>query len=136
METVVKRFHEKRNDTGVLTFLEGERDVPFAINRVYYVYDVKQGERRGFHAHKKLKQYLICVHGSCKVLLEDKNDTIIVELNEPSKGLYVEPYVWHEMFDFSDGAVLLVLASDYYDESDYIRDYNAFVQYLKETENA
>lgn len=135
MEAVVRSFREKRNDTGALTFLESERDVPFAINRVYYVYDVKQGERRGFHAHKKLKQYLICVHGSCKVLLEGKSDTTTVELNEPSKGLYVEPYVWHEMFDFSDGAVLLVLASDYYDESDYIRDYDAFVQYRKEMEN-
>ena len=135
MEVVFKDFHEKRNDTGTLTFLESERDIPFAIKRVYYVYDVQKGERRGFHAHKELEQYLICVHGSCRVLLEDKDETTTVELNNPSKGLYVGPHVWHEMFDFSDGVVLLVLASDYYDESDYIRDHDVVIQYVKETKN-
>lgn len=134
MKEGIRRFKEKRNATGALTFLESERDIPFLIKRVYYIYDVKWGEHRGFHAHKELRQYMICVHGSCEVLLEDSGGKRNVRLEEPSEGLYIGPLVWHEMYDFAEGTVLLVLASDYYNEDDYIRDYDSFIKYVKEAE--
>lgn len=135
MEIVKKKFAVRGNETGMLSFLEANRDIPFDIKRVYYIYDVAPGERRGFHAHKKLQQVLICIHGSCTVLMDDGVEKKNVVLDCHNEGLYVGPMAWHEMYDFSDGAVLLVLASDYYDENDYIRDYNAFVQYIEETKN-
>lgn len=132
MDTVVKRFRGNTNATGSMVFLEGERDIPFPIRRVYYIYGVKGGARRGFHGHKALQQYLIAVSGSCRVLMDDGAQKETVVLNDPAEGLYVGPLVWHEMYDFSEDAVLLVLASGYYDESDYLRDYEAFIQYVKE----
>lgn len=133
MEIKKLGFHKCNNATGKLTFLEsGEnRDIPFDIRRVYYIYDVAPGERRGFHAHKKLEQYLICIHGSCTILLDDGSKQENILLDDPSVGLYVGPGMWREMYDFSPGAVLLVLASEYYDESDYIRNYDMFKAYLK-----
>lgn len=127
-------FHRRDNATGKLTFLESGmgKDIPFDIRRVYYIYDVAPGERRGFHAHKKLEQYLICIHGSCTILLDDGSKQENIVLNDPSTGLYVGPGMWREMYNFSPGAVLLVLASEYYDEDDYIRDYDMFKSYLKE----
>jgi len=129
-----KKFAVRGNEKGMLSFLEANRDIDFPIRRVYYIYDVAIGERRGFHAHKKLQQVLICIHGSCKILLDDGKDKEIVELTEPAEGLFVGNAVWREMFDFSPGAVLLVLASEYYDEADYIRNYQDFLSYLKEEE--
>ncbi|WP_207668672.1 sugar 3,4-ketoisomerase [Harryflintia acetispora] len=125
-------FAQRRNDTGMLTFLEARRDIPFDIKRIYYIFDVAQGARRGFHSHKTLEQYLICIHGSCKILLDDGKTQENILLDDPSTGLYVGPDTWREMYDFSSGAVLLVLASEYYSEDDYIRDYNSFLAYLKE----
>lgn len=124
-------FPERVNATGKLTFMESDKDVPFQIKRVYYVYDVTKGERRGFHAHRTLDQYLICINGECKVLLDNGKEKCDVLLNHPSQGLYVGPGVWHEMFDFSEGAILLVFASDYYDETDYIRSYEEFERLYK-----
>lgn len=99
------------------------------------MYDTKKDVRRGFHAHKSLKQILICVSGSCKILLDNGYEKEIVLLDNPSKGLMVESNMWREMFDFSDGAVLMVLASELYDEADYIRNYEDFLSYVKEKEN-
>lgn len=130
MEYLKKSFRTNKNQTGSLSFLEGEHDLPFAIKRVYYIYNVIGNARRGFHAHKHLKQYLICVNGSCEVLLDDGQEQETVLLNIPNEGLYVGPRMWHEMYNFSDDAVLLVLASDYYDESDYIRDYQEFKNFV------
>ena len=131
MEVSTTTFHKKKSASGSLSFLEAERDIPFNIKRVYYIYDVNSNERRGFHAHKTLQQYLICTHGSCKVLLDNAKEKEILELSDSNIGLYVGPRVWHEMFDFVNEAVLLVLASDYYDENDYIRDYNDFLKYME-----
>lgn len=131
METEIKKFRSNRNKTGALTFIEGGRDVPFEVKRVYYIYDALPGERRGFHAHKSLEQYLICIHGSCKVLLDDGTEKKTIELSDPSEGLYVGHGVWREMYDFFDEAVLLVLASDYYTEDDYIRNYQMFLDYVR-----
>lgn len=135
MKIITKTFSEMRNKTGALAVVEsGEgKDVSFPIRRVYYIFDVAKGERRGFHAHKKLEQYLICVHGSCKILLDNGREKEIVQLDKPNEGLYVGPGFWREMYDFSEGAVLLVLASEYYTESDYIRNYDEFLKYMEET---
>lgn len=134
MEIEKLEFQRRDNATGKLTFLESGagKDISFDIRRVYYIYDVAPGERRGFHAHKKLEQYLICIHGSCTILLDDGSKQENIVLNDPSTGLYVGPGMWREMYNFSPGAVLLVLASEYYDEDDYIRDYDMFKSYLKE----
>lgn len=112
---------------GSLIALEKEHNVPFDIKRVYYIFDTTDGVRRGFHAHKNLKQLAICVKGSCKFLLDDGSNQQIYDLREPTKGLYIEGLVWREMFDFSPDCVLMVLADAYYDEADYIRDYANFL---------
>lgn len=121
-----------KNDTGTLTFLEAEGHIPFPIRRVYYIYDVAEGARRGFHAHKDLRQALICIHGSCKLLLDDSVEQQIVTLDNPAEALLIERPIWREMYDFTPGAVLMVLASEHYDEADYIRDYNQFLTYMEE----
>ena len=125
-------FPTHTNDTGSLSFLESDHHIPFSIKRIYYIYGVADGARRGFHAHKDLKQVLFCIHGSCKLLLDDGREREIVSLASPSEGILIENIWWREMYDFSPGAVLLVLASEYYDESDYIRNYEEFLAYIKE----
>ena len=131
MEITKIQFPTHTNDTGSLSFFEAERHIPFPIRRVYYIYDVAPGARRGFHAHKNLRQVLFCIHGSCKILLDNGSEREVVPLTKASEGILVEGVVWREMFDFSDGAVLAVLASEYYDEDDYIRNYEDFLAYLK-----
>lgn len=130
MELKYLNFAEHGDNRGQLVALETQKEVPFAIKRVYYIFDTKEGVRRGKHAHKLLKQVLICVSGSCKLLLDDGTEKRDVVLNSPAKGILVEHNIWREMYDFSDDAVLLVLASEYYDESDYIRNYEAFLKYV------
>ncbi|MDD6157367.1 MAG: FdtA/QdtA family cupin domain-containing protein [Lachnospiraceae bacterium] len=123
-------FQKHGDDRGQLVAIEEGKDIPFDIKRVYYMYDTGKGVRRGFHAHKKLEQILICVHGNCKIMLDDGHEQKVVLLDSPYEGLYVPNSIWREMFDFSADAVLLVLASDIYQESDYIRDYQEFIKYL------
>lgn len=115
---------------GQLIAIEEMKDVPFEIKRVYYMYNTVDGVRRGFHAHKNLQQVLICVHGRCKILLDDGKERQVVSLDNPNEGLFVSNVMWREMFDFSKDAVLMVLASELYDESDYIRDYDEFIRYV------
>lgn len=122
-------FNTNYDKYGKLVPIESNDTVPFDIKRIYYIYDVEDGRRRGFHSHKNLEQVLICVHGSVKILLKTPESEKTVVLDDPSKGLYIEPGIWREMYDFKDGAVLLVLASDHYKAEDYIRDYS---QYEKE----
>lgn len=125
-------FPPHGDDRGQLVAIEAMKDLPFQVKRVYYIYDTLPGVRRGFHAHKCLEQILICVHGSCKIHLDDGFDTAEVLLDKPNEGLYISNNMWREMYDFSDGAVLLVLASEYYDEADYIRNYEDFIKMVKE----
>ena len=120
------------DERGLLVAAESGKDIPFDIKRVYYITGVSDNKRRGFHAHKALRQVLFCISGSCKVMLDDGSEKTDVLLDSPNEGLIIEPKVWHEMFDFSEGAVILVLASGHYDESDYIRNYDNFIKYLKE----
>lgn len=119
----------KGDSRGSLIALEANKDIPFEIRRVYYIFDTKEGVVRGHHAHKTLEQVLICVSGSCTIVLDDGKERTEVLLDKPNMGLYIGPNMWHEMKDFSSGAVLLVLASDFYNETDYIRDYSEFLTY-------
>lgn len=134
MEIKKIKFPTYTNETGTLSFFESERHIPFDIRRVYYIYDVQGNSRRGFHAHRDLKQVLFCIHGSCKLLLDNGTEQVDVLLDDPAEGLLIDTPIWREMYDFSPGAVLLVMASEYYDEADYIRDYDEFLAFIKENE--
>ena len=116
------------DDRGSLVALEGNRSVPFDIKRVYYIFGTKKGVPRGFHAHRNLKQVAVCVTGSCRFVLDSGKKKEEVILDSAVKGLLVENFIWHEMYDLSSDCVLMVLASEYYDESDYIRDYQSFLK--------
>lgn len=115
------------DERGSLVALEAEKSVPFVIKRVYYIFGTKTGVSRGYHAHKKLQQVAICITGSCRMILDDGQQRSEVLLNSPNKGLVIGDLVWREMHDFSKDCVLLVLASEHYDESDYIRNYDDFI---------
>lgn len=128
MHVVKYMFQQHGDSRGMLVALEECRDIPFVIKRVYYLYDTEDGVRRGFHAHKSLEQILVCIHGSCKILLDNGHEKKVVYLEKPYEGLYIANDIWREMYDFSPDAVLLVLASDFYREEDYIRDYDEFLK--------
>jgi UDP-2-acetamido-3-amino-2,3-dideoxy-glucuronate N-acetyltransferase len=127
MEQQFLEFNEIGDERGYLVSLEANRNIPFEIKRVYYIFDTKPGVSRGFHAHKNLQQVLVCVKGTCTVLLDDGKAKINYHLDMANKGLFVDGVVWREMHDFSEDCVLMVLASDFYDEEDYIRDYQTFL---------
>lgn len=131
MQITKYEFQSHGDDRGQLIALEACKDIPFEIRRVYYIFDTKQGVRRGFHAHRNLEQILICLHGTCKILLDNGVEKQVVVLDKNNEGLYIANNMWREMFDFSPDAVLLVLASQPYDESDYIRDYRAFLEFVE-----
>ena len=116
------------DDRGSLVAIEANKIVPFDIKRVYYIFGTKPGVARGFHAHKALTQVALCVSGSCRMLLDNGQFKEEIVLDSPTRGLLIEDLVWREMHDFTPDCVLLVLASEYYDESDYIRDYDDFLK--------
>lgn len=115
---------------GNLTFVEAEGHVPFPVRRAYWVYDVPAGESRGGHAHKRLKQLVVALSGSFTVTLDNGRERKTVLLNHPWQGLLIETDTWRTLDDFSSGAVCLVLASEHYDESDYIYEYDEFLNYV------
>jgi len=112
---------------GNLSFAEYGQYLPFIVKRYFIVFDVKSREVRGEHAHKKLHQFLVCVKGSCSVVIDDGTNIKEIELSTPEYGLHIPPMVWGTQYKYSEDAVLLALTSDKYDESDYIRDYNQFL---------
>lgn len=124
-------FQEHGDERGQLIALEQFKEIPFQIKRIYYMYDTGKNVRRGYHAHKSLEQILVCVHGECKILLDDGKEKEIVVLDKPNEGIYIPNVLWREMYDFSSDAVLLVLASEVYNEEDYIRDYEEFLKYIR-----
>ncbi len=136
MEVIKYVFQRHGDDRGMLVALEEGKEIPFPVKRVYYMYDTVPGVRRGFHAHKCLEQILICIHGSCKIHLDNGKETEEVELNNPYEGLYIPNNIWREMYDFSPNAVLMVLASVIYDEADYIRSYDEFIKYVEGNRHA
>lgn len=127
MQVIKYVFQPHGDERGQLVALEEFKDIPFRIKRVYYMYDTKAGIVRGKHAHKKLEQILICIHGSCKIRLDNGRESKMIPLEKPYEGVYVGANMWREMYDFSPDAVLMVLASELYEEADYIRDYDEFL---------
>ena len=123
-------FKIKIDDRGSLVAVEASKDIPFEIKRVYYIFKNKENVIRGLHAHKILKQILICLNGSCVITVDDGKDRIDVSLHQPNIGLYIGPGVWREMKNFSHDSVLLVLASEYFDDTDYIRNYQEYIKYI------
>lgn len=113
---------------GNLTFIEQKRHVPFEIARVYHTYDVPGGARRGGHAHRACEEMLVAMSGSFEVSVDDGSERKAFRLNRSYIGLYLPPMIWRDLSDFSSGSVCMVLASDYYDEADYIRDYDEFLR--------
>jgi dTDP-4-dehydrorhamnose 3,5-epimerase-like enzyme len=124
-------FQEHGDERGMLVALEYEKECPFSIKRVYYMYGTKKNVRRGYHAHRNLQQLLICINGSCKIHLDDGEETKEIVLDTPQKGLFLGNGIWREMYEFTPDAVLMSLASELYDESDYIRDYQQFIEEKK-----
>lgn len=116
------------DERGSLVALEAEKTVPFPVNRVYYLFGTKPNVARGFHAHKALQQVAVCVTGKCRMVLDDGETREEAWLDSPIKGVGINSNIWHEMHDFSEDCVLLVLASEHYDEADYIRDYDDFLR--------
>lgn len=120
-----------RDARGNLTFIEGKKHVPFDIKRIYYLYDVPGGAERGSHAHKKLSQLIVAISGSFDVILNDGHEEKRFHLNRSYFGLYVCPMMWRGLDNFSSGSVCMVVASDFYDETDYIRNYNDFLNEVR-----
>jgi len=122
----------KINDPrGNLTFVESEKHIPFEIKRVFYIYDVPTGESRGAHSHHTLKQFVICLAGSFDVKVDDGRKKKVIHLNRPWQGVFVPPMIWDSEANFDPGSVCLVLSSDMYNEKDYIRNYDEFLEVVR-----
>ena len=121
-------FQPLGDERGSLVALEGNKSVPFDIKRVYYIFGTKEGVSRGFHAHRNLKQVAVCVTGSCRFVLDNGKQREEIVLDKSTIGLLINDLTWREMYDFSPDCVLMVLANEHYDESDYIRDYQEFLK--------
>ena len=124
-------FKTLGDERGSLIAIEQGYNTPFEIKRVYYIFDTKDGVERGFHAHINLKQMCIAVKGSCTFVLDDGEKREEIKLTSPNQGLFIEGLIWREMKNFSSDCILVVLASEHYDESDYIRDYDKFLKEVK-----
>ena len=125
-DCVIVPLNKIHNRAGNITIVEGQKNIPFNIRRIYYLYDIPGGEDRGGHAHKILSQLIVAASGSFDVLLNDGVNKKVVTLNRPDYGLMVVPGIWRELMEFSSGAICMVLASHVYNESDYIRTYSDF----------
>lgn len=126
MEYELIDFKIRGDERGSLVALESAAEVPFEIKRVYYIFGTQKNVVRGRHAHRKLKQIIFCPHGSCDFILDDGKERRTLRLGSPNRGLYLKSNIWREFTNFSEGCVVMVLASEHYDETDYIRDYQTF----------
>ena len=122
---------QKKSRSGNITSLASDMDMPFHIKRVFYLYDMPGGESRGAHAHKECHQFLVAASGSFEVLLDDGKVQRIIQLNRPYFGLHIPPRIWASEINFSSGSICLVLASERYDEKDYLRNYEAYKNYIE-----
>lgn len=127
--TIIELDKHHSDRKGNISVVENNATIPFDVKRVYYLYDIPGGESRGAHAHKELSQLIVAVSGSFNVVLDDGNVKRTFTLNRPYQGLYVVPGIWRDLVEFSSGSVCMVLASEKYDEKDYIRDYSAYKEY-------
>lgn len=121
-------FSDERGKLGVL---ESYKDIPFLIKRMYYIFDTSPSLHRGGHAHRELEQIVLCLCGNCEFVLDNGNLRESIPLNSPEVGLYIGKNMWREMKNFSYDCRLVILASDYYDESEYIRDYTEFIELIR-----
>ena len=128
-DCVILPLNKIHNRSGNITIVEGNNDVPFDIKRIYYLYDIPGGEDRGGHAHKVLRQLIVASSGSFNVLLDDGINKKIVTLNRPDYGLFIVPGIWRELNEFSSGAICLVIASELYDNNDYIKTHKDFINF-------
>ncbi|HDT5887874.1 sugar 3,4-ketoisomerase [Aeromonas dhakensis] len=128
MEIKLISLQAHGDERGSLIALEEGKNIPFPVKRVYYLFNTKEGVSRGFHAHRELKQVAIAVRGSCRFVLDNAKERVDILLDNPAQGLLIESFIWREMHDFSDDCVLMVLADQLYDESDYIRKYEDFLR--------
>ncbi len=128
-DCVILPLSKIHNRVGNITIVEDQTHIPFDVRRIYYLYDIPSGEDRGGHAHKALHQLIVAASGSFHVLLDDGQNKKIVTLNRPDYGLMVVPGIWRELLEFSSGAICLVLASQKYDNEDYIRQYDQFISF-------
>lgn len=116
------------DDRGWLVPLESSKTIPFDIKRVYYIWGTQKDIVRGKHAHRDLEQVIVCIAGSCDFILDDGHERKTIRLDNPAKGLYIAHNMWREFTNFSSDCVVMVLASEHYDEADYIRNYDAFLK--------
>lgn len=128
MTSRLKKLEIKKDIRGNLVSLESNRQVPFNIKRVFYINSLKKKISRGNHAHYKTKQFLICINGSCKITLDNGKTKELIILDKPNMGIFQDKLIWGSMHDFSTDCVLLILASEYYDKTDYITDYDKFLK--------
>ena len=131
MITELQEFKVLGDHRGQLVALEANRQIPFDVKRVFYIYGTQESVPRGNHSHYKTKQFLVAVNGSCKVTLDDGYNKETFNLNKPNLGLFQDALIWGTMHDFSSDCVLMVLANEYYDASDYITDYDKFLKEVK-----
>ena len=131
MITKLEEFKVLGDHRGQLVALEANRQIPFDVKRVFYIYGTQDGVPRGNHSHYKTKQFLVAVNGNCKVTLDNGKEKETFDLNKPNLGLFQDALIWGTMHDFSSDCVLMVLADEYYDASDYITDYNKFLKEVK-----
>lgn len=132
-DCVIMPLNKIHNRAGNITIVEGMKNIPFDVKRIYYLYDIPGGEDRGAHAHKELRQLIVAASDSFNVLLDDGLNKKVITLNRPDYGILIVPGIWRELMEFSSGSVCLVLASETYKEDDYIKDYTHFIKYSNET---
>ena len=131
LDCAIIKLPQVHTISGNITAIENNKNIPFAVKRIYYLYDIPGGMDRGAHAHKTLQQFIIAASGSFDVKLDDGLNKRSISLNHPNRALHLVPGIWRELSNFSSGAICLVLASNKYDENDYLRDYNKYIEYLK-----
>jgi dTDP-4-dehydrorhamnose 3,5-epimerase-like enzyme len=130
MKPQIINFKPLGDERGSLIAIEAEKSVPFPVRRVYYIFGTKEGVERGFHAHKALNQVAVAVTGSCEMVLDDGETKTVVLLDSAGKGVLIGPGMWRVIKNFTPDCVLLLLADQHYDEADYIRDYDAFKEWV------